>query len=110
MTNEDFLKKFKNAMSMDLQYFTGEKRNPNLPEGQFLKIIRLLSIDDLTVSFNTRTASVGDHSKTGESETFHLNFEVHIALKRRKVGYYCHGYFFDKDVLKGVFIHSFREN
>lgn len=110
MTIEEFLAKFNKALVLRLDYFSGDKQNKNLSQDVFLKIIKSLTADNMSVKFNTRTASIGLNSTTGEKETFHINFEVYITFRRLKVRYYCHGYFFDENDLKGVFIHSFREN
>lgn len=110
MTVDEFLAKFKQSLELELEYFDEEKDPPNLTRDKFLLIIGLIKLEDLTVKFAKRETIKGLHSLTGEEEVFHLNFEVYIAFKRRKVAYYCKGYFFDKGDLKGVFIHSFRES
>lgn len=110
MTNEKFLIKFRKALMIELQYYTGTKQKRNLSREEFLKVIKNLNLEYMSVRFNDRTASVGKNSKTGEKVTFHLNFEVRIGFITRMKAYYCHGYFYDADLLRGVFIHSFREN
>ena len=110
MNSEKFLEKLRTALTLELEYFDEEKSPPNMTRDKFLEIIKLANSADMTVRFDKRETTKGTRSKTGEAEVFHLNFEVYLAFRRRKVPYYCKGYFFDKDKLMGVFIHSFRES
>jgi hypothetical protein len=107
--NEEFLLKFNKAMSLEMQYHTGPKDKPNMTKEKFLVVIRNLKNDNMTVKFNDRTSTVGPNSKTGENETFHINFDFYVLFKRRNERYYCHGYFYDIGNLRGVYIHAARE-
>jgi hypothetical protein len=53
-----------------------------------------------------RRSTSGEHGMTGEDEVF--NFEFNYIVIGKTISFYCKGYFFDKEDLKGVTIQSFR--
>lgn len=108
MSNDDFLNKLLKAVELNLEYFDQPKEKPNLSRDKFVEIIKLANSEDMTVRFDTRETKKGANAKNAELDVFHLNFEIRVLL--RKKAYYAKGYFFDATELKGVFIHSFREN
>ncbi len=108
MNCDNFLNKLLRAIELNLEYFDQPKSKPNLSRDKFVEIIKLANSSDMTVQFAKRETQKGRNSKNAEANVFHLIFEIRVLL--RKKAYYAKGYFFDATELKGVFIHSFREN
>ena len=100
-----FVEKLKLAASYELDYWEDRANPPNVPVTVFRQIISYLP-NSITPRYEIRKSTDGLHGKAGEDKVF--NFEFPFFSYGRTILFYCKGYFFDKDNLKGVIIQSFR--
>jgi hypothetical protein len=100
-----FAAKLKLAVNFELEYWEDRQHPPNISVNVFHSIVQLVP-DSVSPRWTERKSRAGAHGLTGEDEVF--NFEFSVAVFSKEIRFYCKGYFFDKDDLKGIAIQSFR--
>jgi hypothetical protein len=100
-----FAAKLRLAVSFELEYWEGRTDPPNIPIATF-RVLILAVPDTIMPTWKPRKSTSGEHGMTGEDVVF--NFEFNYIAMGKSISFYCKGYFFDKEDLKGVTIQSFR--
>ena len=93
------------AITFELDYWEARQSPPNLPV-HFFRQTFLDFKDDIVPRWVPRKSASGEHCDSGEDRVF--NFEIELCPKNKPVVFYCKGYFFDMNNLRGVTIQSFR--
>jgi hypothetical protein len=103
--NLTFAGKFKLAASIELDYWESRTEKPNIPLAVFRTIYPHIP-DSVVPRFEPRQSGEGEHGTDGEDSVF--NFEFPFFAHGKEIWFYCKGYFFEKDFLRGVTVQSFR--
>jgi len=106
--NVFFVKKLKVAVKNDLEYWSSRDCPPNSSVEEFRLFVDLLDeTEKWYPNYKERISLAGKYGETGQDFVF--SFEKTIIIFGESKTYYCKGYFFEKNNLRGVVIQSFRK-